>query len=243
MSVEPGFVAGVDGCRAGWIAVLIPASGPPDGEVRVAERFADVLDHPLAPSIVAVDMPIGLPERTGPKGRGPERAVRPLLGERQSSVFSVPSRRAVQKEDYREACAEALVTSDPPRAVSQQCFHIFPKIREIDALMTPALEARVFEVHPELAFWRLNGEKPMSLPKTVRRDPSKPGIEQRRALLQHYGFAPDFLRAVPRGAGPDDLLDAAVSALIARRILAGEARPFPPAPERDSRGLRIAIWA
>lgn len=243
MSAEPGFVAGVDGCRAGWIAVLIPSSGPPVGEVRVTGRFADILDHPLAPSIVAVDMPIGLPDRVGPKGRGPERAVRPLLGERQSSVFSVPSRSAVQKEDYREACAEALATSDPPRAISKQCFYIFPKIREIDALMTPALEARVFEVHPELAFWRLNGEAPMSLPKTVRRDPSKPGIEQRRALLQRYGFAPDFLRQVPRGAGPDDLLDAAVSALIARRIVSGEARPFPPEPERDSRGLRIAIWA
>jgi len=36
------------------------------------------------------------------------------------------------------ACAAALATSDPPRKVSKQCFHIFPRIREIDALLRAA---------------------------------------------------------------------------------------------------------
>ncbi|MFZ1089563.1 MAG: DUF429 domain-containing protein [Xanthobacteraceae bacterium] len=47
----------------------------------------------------------------------------------------------------------------------------------------------------------------------------------------------------PRGAGPDDLLDALACAAVARRIQAGEARPFPDPPERDSFGLPMAIWA
>ena len=49
--------------------------------------------------------------------------------------------------------------------------------------------------------------------------------------------------APPKGAGPDDLLDALACAAIARRIHAGLARPFPDPPARDAFGLPMAIWA
>ena len=62
----------------------------------VVPRFADILGAPEAPAIVAVDIPIGLPERSGYGGRTAENAIRPLLGMRQSSVFSVPSRAAIE---------------------------------------------------------------------------------------------------------------------------------------------------
>src|SRR6476646_6039199 len=150
--------AGVDGCRRGWVAAFAQAVGG-DVRVRIVARFADVLAAPEAPSVVAVDIPIGLPARVGYGGRAAENAVRPLLGARQSSVFSVPSRAALVAEDYREACRIALETSNPPRMVSKQLFMIAPKIREVDGclLADTAARARVFEVHPELAFWRLNG--------------------------------------------------------------------------------------
>lgn len=235
-------VVGVDGCPTGWIAVSIPPDGPVDPEIRIVTDFAELVAD-AENRILAVDMPIGLPETIGPEGRGPERLVRPRLGARQSSVFSVPSRCAVMTEDYRAACAVATATSTPPRMVAKQCFHIFPKIREIDALMTPALEDRVFEVHPELAFWRLNGNAPMALPKKVKGSPNPSGLDERRALLARCGYDPARLARPPRGAGADDLLDAAVNALIARRILQGVAESFPAEPARDARGLRIAIWA
>ncbi|WP_321500833.1 DUF429 domain-containing protein [Breoghania sp.] len=237
-------VAGVDGCPGGWIAVIRDVAGDPAPTVRLFPRFADLLRLDPAPAILAVDMPIGLAERSGLGGRGPERLIRPLLGERQSSVFSVPSRKAVMCEDYGAACQAALETSEPPRKVSRQAFNLFPKIREIDAVMTPELEARVFEVHPELAFWRLNGEMPMSLAKKVRNKGSMPGIEQRRALLEGFGYAPAFWEQKrPRGVGADDLVDAAVNAVIAGRIFRGEAQSFPGEPARDAKGLRMAIWA
>jgi predicted RNase H-like nuclease len=47
----------------------------------------------------------------------------------------------------------------------------------------------------------------------------------------------------PKGAGPDDLLDALACATIARRLHAGSARPFPDPPLRDAFGLAVAIWA
>ncbi|WP_312846806.1 DUF429 domain-containing protein [Stappia sediminis] len=237
-------VMGVDGARFGWIAVMRDTADPSFADVRMFAQFGDILTSAVPPSIVAVDMPIGLPERAGAGGRGPERAVRPLIRERQSSVFSVPSRAAVYCDDYRTACSIALVTSDPPRKVSKQAFALFPKIREIDSLMTAEREAQIYEVHPEVAFWRLNGERAMSLPKKVKSRINSPGLDERSELLERYGFAREFLsQKPPRGSARDDLVDACASCLIAERILQGKARPFPEDYERDVRGLRMAIWA
>ncbi len=242
ISMASQTVAGVDGCPAGW-AVVLRSDGAGELAFRVVPDFAAVLALSDV-DVIAVDMPIGLPEQVGSGGRGAERAVRPMLGPRQSSVFSVPSRAAVMEVDYVQACATALATSDPPRKVAKQCFALFPKILEIDALMTPALEARVFEAHPELGFWRLNGRRPMSLPKKVKSAASRPGLDERVALLVAHGFTPAFLnQPLPRGVGRDDLLDAAVLSLTAARIAAGAAMSFPPEPERDGKGLRMAIWA
>jgi predicted RNase H-like nuclease len=157
------WLAGVDGCPGGWIAAFVRPFGDDDALV-VFTSFADVLAAAQRPAIVAVDIPIGLPERAGRGGREAENAVRPLLGARQSSVFSVPSRAAIYAGDYAEACRIAFSTSEPPRKVSKQLFNIAPKIREVDASLRagPAVTARVHEVHPELAFWRLNGERPLT---------------------------------------------------------------------------------
>ncbi len=120
-----------------------------------------------------------------------------------------------------------------------------PQIREIDRLLRaePALIDRVHEVHPEVAFWRLNGETAVPEPKKVKSRPHPPGLAVRRALLVAAGFPESLLLSPPRGAGPDDLLDAAVNALVARRLAAGTARPFPDPPLRDAHGLPVAIWA
>jgi predicted RNase H-like nuclease len=209
-------------------------------------RFADVLAAPEAPTVIAVDMPIGLPERSGLGGRAAENAVRPLLGARQSSVFSVPARAAIYADGYADACARALENSDPPRKVSKQLFNIAPRIREIDKLLRafPAAAARVFEVHPEVAFWRLNGGRALAEPKKVKSHPYAPGLALRRALLIAAGLPKDTVNASPpRGAGPDDLLDALACATIARRLRRGDAKPYPDPPPRDAFGLAMAIWA
>lgn len=230
-------VAGVDGCRGGWVVAHLE-----DGRISfdIVADFAAVLRATTDAAMVAVDMPIGLADHVGPGGRGPDAAARRVLGERQSSIFAVPSRAAVMCTDYRDACAAALATSDPPRKVSKQCFHLFPKIREVDAAMTPALQARIVETHPETAFWAMNGERPLALPKKMKSRPHGPGLALRRALLEGAGVS---LPAFPRGAGEDDFIDAAACAVVARRALAGVARRFPEHPETDERGLRMEIWA
>ena len=239
------WLAGVDGCTGGWIAVFIRPNGD-EANVRIVPRFADVLSAPERPAIVAIDMPIGLPERVGIGGRMAEHAVRPLLGARQSSVFSVPSRAAIYAVDYGEACRIAQATSEPPRKVSKQLFNIAPKIREVDEVLraNTGSAAEVFEVHPELAFWRLNGGRALTEPKKVKSRPYEPGLALRRNLLVAAGLAAGVVNASPpKGAAADDLLDALACAAIARRIHAGTAQPFPNPPPFDAFGLAMAIWA
>jgi len=247
---------GVDGCKAGWIAVRRDPDASPS--VAVFPSFAAMLDALPADATVAVDMPIGLPDFSQKGGRGPEALVRPLLGDRQSSVFSIPSRAALYADTsdfttieawyaaHRRASEVAKATSDPPRGASIQAFGIFAKIREIDSLLIshPELRRRVFESHPEVAFCRLNGEQAMSLPKKIKGAVNPAGMEERKALLCRHGYEKAFLdQAPPRGAAADDFLDAAVMMLIAGRIAKGEAKPFPDPPLADRFGIPVAIWA
>jgi predicted RNase H-like nuclease len=230
-------VVGVDGCPGGWIAVRW-------GETvshHLCARFEDVLA--LDAAVVAVDIPIGLPQRSG---RLTEAEARSRLGKRRSSVFSVPSRMAVMCTEYRQSCNANLANSDPPRMISQQIFHIFPKMREVDVLMTPVLQARVHEVHPEVCFWAMNGEMPLAHAKKFKGRPHPSGIELRKSLLMQAGFPlgglpPATYRRAEVGA--DDLIDACACAWSARRILEGRAVTFPADPPRDARGLRMAITA
>lgn len=233
---------GVDGCRAGWIAVTLGEGTPP--AVRVHSSFRELLAAAGEDAFIAVDMPIGLPDFIAMGGRGPEQAVRPLLGARQSSVFSIPSRAAVKCVDYRSGCATAMATSDPPRKISKQAFFLFPKICELDDALDPLLQRRVRESHPEVAFCQLNGGTAMTMPKKIKGAINPAGMAERRALLASRGFDAAFLESdPPRGAAADDLLDACVCAIVAGRIARGEARCFPSTPPIDSRGLQIAIWA
>ena len=235
-------IMGIDGCRGGWVATVRPLAGGP-AERIVSPALAPLLGLPDLAAI-AIDMPIGLPERIGPEGRGPEKALRPWLGQRQSSVFSVPARSAVYAADYQDANRCSLETSDPPRKVSKQCFFLFPKIRELDTLLRhePDLAARVHECHPEGAFMAMNGMKPLAEPKKTKGQVYAPGLAERIRLLTGVaGFDAAFLENAPRGAGRDDVLDSAACAWSAARIARGEALPFPQNYGLDPHGLRIVI--
>ncbi len=243
---RPQCVAGVDGCPGGWLAVVADPDGFATAHAVLCRTFADVRAMVEQPRIVAIDIPIGVPGRAIKGGRTCDNETRARLGGRQSSVFAVPSRAALAERDYRRACAVNLEHSDPPRKVSKQCFNLFPKIREVDAVMTPDLQDRVFEVHPELAFWALNGEVPLDLPKKVKSSPSQPGLELRRRLLADAGFQQGFLETSDwprRDVGPDDIIDACSLAWSAARLLKGQAVTLPADPPRDGRGLRMEISA
>lgn len=239
------WVCGVDGCRAGWMVVMHPLDAPSRATVSIVATFADILSCAETPAMIAVDIPIGLPERSGLGGRLCDSAARVPLGDRRSSVFSVPARAAVAEHEYAAACRQAAQFSDPSRKVSKQAFNLFAKIREVDALMTPALQARVVECHPELAFWRLNGRRPLDQPKKVKSQPHGPGLDLRRQLLHEAGYPRDVVQQAAfrsRDAGEDDVIDAFANAAAAAAILRGEAFRVPDTPPVDGKGLRMEIW-
>ncbi len=244
-------IVGVDGCKGGWIAVS-QTSTQDAPTVQVHRDFVSLVNVYALDATICVDMPIGLPDQTTVGGRGPEQIVRVFLKKRRSSVFSIPSRAAVyatsapfEKGSYAQAhakaCRVAKQTSSPPTGFSIQAFGIFPKIRELDIVLRadPALKGRIFESHPEFAFCTLNNGSEMQNSKAT-----EAGIEERRNVLERFGFSQEFLRqpALPNSK-IDDLLDACVMMLIARHIRSHTAQPHPNPPSVDAYGIPMVIWA
>ncbi|HEY4397787.1 MAG TPA: DUF429 domain-containing protein [Acidimicrobiia bacterium] len=212
-------VAGVDGCRAGWIVVH-------DGGATVQPDFATVLAALPNDTVVAVDIPIGLVDDHEPGGRDVDRAARAALGPKRNSVFSAPPRCALGTRTLGDArrCGARL---------TMQTLNLLPRIEDVDRVVTPALQSRVFETHPELSFAAMNGDDPVTAPKR-----SPKGSKHRRVLLQDAAVA---VPERPAGAALDDLLDACALAWSARRITEGIARRVPDRPAHDARGLRMEI--
>lgn len=191
------------------------------------------------------DMPIGLGDETA---RACETEARALLSPlRHASVFSPPRRGMLAFADYSaanawgKAQAKRLTGAEKGGGLSRQAWMLATKIREVDAFMTPARQARIAEAHPEVAFWRLNGGAPCAHAKRTAE-----GRAERNALLTANGLDPDPLfadlrKAAGGGAGLDDWYDACALALTAKARLEGEAVRLGD-DARDARGLAMEIW-
>jgi predicted RNase H-like nuclease len=208
----------------------------------VVPAFGDVLALPERPRAIAVDIPIGLPDIAIAGGRACDRLARSLLGARTSSVFSPPSRRALnafaRKRDYRTVSNANASGRDGPR-LSLQSYGILPKIAEVDAVMTPARQRSVREAHPELCFAQAHAGRPM---KAAKKQPA--GRTQRLAVLRTLGFPDPFAlfgSPRPRGVAPDDILDACITCWTAERIARSLAVAVPSSAPVDARGLRMEI--
>jgi predicted RNase H-like nuclease len=212
-------VAGVDGCRAGWIVVH-------EGHAEVRRDFAAVLAALPGDTVVAVDMPIGLADHHEAGGRAADRAARAHLGPKRSSVFSAPPRPVLGARTLPDARRRGA-------RITLQTLNLLPRIEDVDRVMTPELQSRVFEVHPELSFAAMDGGRPVLAPKR-----SAQGSARRLALLRRAGIP---VPERPSGAARDDLLDACALSWSARRIVRGEARCVPDVAAFDARGLRMDV--
>ncbi|NNB92503.1 DUF429 domain-containing protein [Corallococcus exiguus] len=237
------WVAGVDGCKTGWVVVLHDLALN-TRVARVVPDFAAVLALPEAPSVIAVDIPIGLLDIAVAGGRACEVDARQLLGSRASSVFSAPTRSAVAAcragGDYATVSSANRGSNPGAPGLSQQAFAIVPKIDQVDAALTPKHQQVLREVHPELSFAEANGGKPM-----VHSKKRKAGRIERERLLARLGLATPLKLLGPRlplGVKADDLLDACIACWSAARIASGVAAVIPASPPVDTRGLRMELW-
>jgi len=202
---------GVDGCKAGWIAVTKDR----DGLIyRIFPSAQDlVAAFPNAERIM-IDIPIGLPWMAAPI-RPCDRLARQVLESRRSSVFPVPCRAAAYAKTLEAARAANL--NELGRSLPQQSWGICKKIAEIDDLLQREQRLRkiVREVHPEVCFWGLAGGSPMQHNKKT-----KGGLSERLALLSR--FEPDaqhlliqvLVNEMRKQVAADDVLDALVAYVV-----------------------------
>ena len=228
---------GVDGCRAGWLAIGLETED--DWQVNVFPDVSSLWNHHRGVSLILIDIPIGL-KSDGRAERRCDPVVRKLLGPRRSSVFPAPCRKAIYASSYQEACdVNQRLTG---KRLSVENWNIIPKIREMDCLLSDDTSARgcIREIHPELCFWGLAG-RPMQHPKKRNE-----GLSERTQLLQSiYPQTDDIIAHAlstykRKDVARDDILDAlsaAVTGLMGKQNLVS----IPQEPEFDERGLRMEM--
>jgi predicted RNase H-like nuclease len=206
-------VAGVDGTKAGWVAIVLDDGRfAADHLVQPVEATFEELADAL---VVAVDIPIGF----GP--RQADIAARRFLTGAASTVFTTPSRKLLE------------MPFGPGLGVSAQAHALGRRILHVTRLARS--DARFHEVHPEVSFRAMNGGRPLR-----HRKKSAGGVLERLEILRRHGIELTQLGA--SGFAPvDDVLDASAAAWSAHRIATKAARTLPDPPEVLN-GHSAAIW-
>jgi len=227
---------GIDGCKGGWVVARSDDSALSRIEFQVVMDLTPLFQVESGEIRIIVDIPIGL-------SNSPRRCdllARKLLGKRSSSVFPPPARCALSGGSYAEACG--LNAGACGKKLSKQSFAIVWRIREVDDLMSPALQASVREAHPEVTFATLAG-RPLEFGKKCEE-----GERERLTILRRHGIqfdVDDARRRLGRGTvARDDIIDAAACLVSAHRLTNGTAVVLPSGdPEMDAKGLRMEIVA
>ena len=227
------FFIGVDGCKGGWIVAVL------DCELRI-ERISsigEILETYPDYSAFLIDMVIGL--RDSVEQLRPDDIARKELKPRGSTLFPVPSRKAVYKETYEEQKKANIQTLG--KSLSKQASAIIPKIREVDEFMSshPEYKNRIDESHPELDFARLNGSVLLTRKKAAA------GIDERLKVIKRHipGIViPDlYVKAKELRCNVDDIADAVCLAVTAKLKSEGLCATIPESPEMDSNGLYMKL--
>jgi predicted RNase H-like nuclease len=245
---------GVDGCRGGWVVAGIDGDRSATVHFSLVDDLGDLFRLArLGRASVVIDIPIGLPAR----GVRPcdVAARRYLARPHAPSVFNAPVRAALaavgerplgdgasRERAYRQACR--LNEHASGSRLSRQSFELLPRIAEVDRRISPSLQRRVREGHPELVFQVLAGRPLLTRKKTPD------GLTERLRVLGAAGLTFDLVEVrsrLGRGAvGADDVVDAAACAIAARRVTQGDALILPRRLDlraRDPRRLRMEIVA
>lgn len=227
-------VAGVVPTPGGWLVASAKVQGSTVAaeDPRVAATFVEVLDYKPAYQVVAVFAPIGLYDLPASGGRRCEREARRLLAmPRASAIASSPTRPALTGTTYADAAKANGGRLSPVR------WQQLRKIAELDEAIAPYWQRTVFEVHPELSFFQLGGDRSLRFPKRTQ-----VGIAERRQLLEaRFPGVERILDAELLRITQTQLLDSAACLWTARRIVVRAISRLPEEPEWDDLGLRMEL--
>lgn len=232
---------GVDWASKGWFGIILHDDGSWN-----TEHFPTIWSlwktHSDAARIF-INIPIGLP---ADNRRVCDVEAKQILGQQGRSVFYTPVRKAVYKQNLNDA---KKTNEQAGYSIQNQAWSIVPRIRELDEFldMNPGARDRLFETHPELCFYSLNGQE-AAHPKTT-----EAGIRQRKALLvdEHSEALGIYEHACDVYLSPEyasfltqknDILDVLVAAVTAQRPLNDlDQLPEGKAAPRDARGIPMRM--
>jgi predicted RNase H-like nuclease len=224
-------LAGVEPVTGGWLVVpgnlqgvnLMPQPA------FVLATLTEVLDYRPSFSIVALHSPIGFMDKAG-EVRTCDLRARELLGPRAAAIVLAPSRELLQARSFEEAQA-----IEPGIDIAR--WRSLRKTAEAAREVQSWNQRTVFEVHPELGFFHMNGDKPVPFGRS-----SMLGLAEREQLVcRSLPGAERVLRERPRGVREAKLVDALADLWTARRIAAHAITRTSPEPTWDSEGLRMDI--
>lgn len=163
------------------------------------------IDSAPKQAVILIDMIQDLNNQSTP--RAFDRIAKKMLGKWHSRVFPAPPLTALKAKTYRDACRLSQLAMG--KKISIQCYNLFPKIKELQAIT----DTRLKEYHPEIAFMQLNNGS--VLPE------SKKTVEGRQRRIQiieqhipNYSNEIASMEALP--CKIDDLLDSVALALVAQ---------------------------
>jgi predicted RNase H-like nuclease len=152
--------------------------------------------------------------------------ARSLLKRRAMTVRNAPTRGTVES---------GLVRLD--ERLDAVSLVLLSRYAEVAAEMLPYRQRQVYEAHPELSFYVINADQPLTRSKH-----SEEGRLERRAILEkRIPGVKRVLDAEVPGVSSAHLYDAAALLWTARRVFAKAATRIPEDPEWDSEGLRKEI--
>jgi len=196
-------VAGVDGTKGGWVAVVLDEGCFVSDHIflDVQSTFPELLDA----AVIAIDLPVGFGPRVA------DAAARAYLSGAASTVFTTPTKTILQ------------TPFGPGLGVSAQSHALGSRILHVTELAQS--DPRIYEVHPEVSFRAMNDGSPLAYRKK-----SAGGALERIEILRRHGIALDTLGAAA-SVPLDDVLDAAAAAWSASRIGSGIAGSLPDPPQ------------
>jgi predicted RNase H-like nuclease len=222
-------VCGVEPCPGGWLVsgAKLQATNLAPEEPAVFGRFIDLLDYRPAYAVIALHLPIGLVSHHQRGGRLCDQAARHLLGwPRSAAISSPPSRHELAS--WQAGAEDGVGLSVVTRS-------LMPRLVEVYEHIASYHQRTVFEVHPELSFYQLNGDRPLRFSKHT-----SAGRSERIALLTARLPGIDrMLGTELTGALLTHRIDAAAGLWTARRIMARAVTRITEDPEWDDEGLRM----
>jgi len=150
-------LAGVDACKGGWIvarSLSWPCREAPC--LAVCPDFRAVIALTPDCQRVAVDIPIGIP--SGKQIRRCDQEAKDFLranDHNPAAVFFTPPRECLPAENAKEF--QRLHGLTRTTGAGYPVWGFMKKVKEANESMTPKLQGRIIEFHPELAWLRVAG--------------------------------------------------------------------------------------